>query len=471
MKPGNLLKYKKGKHGDKLMEINRQLPGSNTNNSRQYTFSPADESQTRDVLEVHPDQYGLAEHIDTDKNFHLSNTEIKMFLKSKEIIRDPEKYQLDEEIILDDYKYTLLNKPLPQTTAYRSYQEMIDTMKSLEEKYPNLCRMEKIGESFEGRDLWALKVTRNEENNTETARKPGIVITGLTHAREWMTGEVTLFGAQNLLENYETDPSMKKRVDNAETWFVPCVNPDGYEYSRNVNAWWRKNRNTFEENNNKLDSSGTMEYLISDPGSKTQNIGDSLNSGAVGVDVNRNFWDGTEKNHYLYRLPGDSPTSTVDDKGASDNKTKDTYRGPYGNSEKENQALTKLYLENENIKVISDFHSYGNLILFPWGYGKVDAENKSDYMKVGQDMAKIIKEADNQKVDFKVMQAINLYPTTGSSADFQHANGIFSVIFEIGRSFQPSEKEIEPMCKRMLGPQMYLIDYVIDNADKLRPGN
>ena len=48
------------------------------------------------------------------------------------------------------------------------------------------------------------------------------------------------FMINELVNNYEENKAI---VDNLNIHFLPMANPDGYEYSRNSDRMWRKNRN------------------------------------------------------------------------------------------------------------------------------------------------------------------------------------------------------------------------------------
>ena len=67
----------------------------------------------------------------------------------------------------------------------------------------------------------------------------------IMHANLWVFQQM-IFYMWHLLENYSTDPDIQLLVDNTEMYFVPVVNPDGYEYNHqtdpNGGGMWRKNR-------------------------------------------------------------------------------------------------------------------------------------------------------------------------------------------------------------------------------------
>ena len=488
------------------MNINHIPVGNTDTKPVSYKF----ETKKGKQAEVHPSKYEEAAVIDTNKDNILSDDEIKVNLRARDILRDPRFAQVDEQKIIRDYKLTLQNKEIEQTPAYHSYEEVTAELKSMAEKYPGIAELQSIGKSSEGRDIWALKISKKpepdpenqqppvnpgqdggnvpdnsqwlisndqeqappqqtpgeqtppENQQPETPQKPGIVITGEHHAREWITMEVPLFAAKQILENYETDPAMKKRVNNTNIYIVPLVNPDGYEYSRTKSFWWRKNRQPITETACDIQDQGHLSNLPGGVG--TSQVKDSDIKG-IGIDLNRNYMDEDPANYHIYRPDGDTPCSTWDDDGASDRLSSDTYRGPSGAYAPEVKAMQD-FEENNNIKGAIDFHSYGRMILYPWGYKYEDCEKNDEYAAVAQTMSKIIKESDDDGVYYRPMQSSDLYPATGSSEDFQYVNGIMGFTIELGRSFAPDEKDIMPINKRLLGAQLYLIDHIMAKEEQ-----
>jgi hypothetical protein len=62
---------------------------------------------------------------------------------------------------------------------------------------------------------------------------------------------------------------------------------------------------------------------------------------------------------------------------------------------------------------------------------------------------------------FRLMQSTELYPTSGTSNDFQHVNGIMAYTLEIGRSFQPKQSLIDPIRKQVAAANLQFIDEII----------
>lgn len=320
-----------------------------------------------------------------------------------------------------------------RATGYTTYEQASARLDQLAKKYPQLAQRVSLGKSVEGRDIWALRIGKQPEG-----KAPGAVITGCHHAREWMTVEVPLDLASKMLDGYARDKDMKKRVDTLETWVVPIVNPDGYEYSRSQDSWWRKNRRVNEETGcpKPKPPSGDFEWPT-----------------PVGVDLNRNYLDPARPE--MYRQPGDTPCSYQDDPShTSDGPRTDTYRGPRGNSEPETQAMQQLVLGRANIQGVVDYHSYGKMILIPWGYKDEQPANLETYQKVGNAM--------NQALggDYAVQPSMELYPTTGTSSDVFHANGKLAITMEIGTSFQPPAAEIPATVEKMNRANLAFLDHL-----------
>jgi carboxypeptidase T len=410
--------------------------------SEAYRFSVGEANRL-----VNPEKNDVAQVIDTNKDHFISDKEIKDYLKNPkiDILRDPKVCDVDEKAVVKEFK-TSLQKKIPARAAdYHDYNSITKELKDLEKAYPNLAKMVSLGKTVEGRDIWALKLSK--DINSDTSSKTGVVFTGATHAREWASAEVPLYMAQTILDN-NTDPKNQKRLEQAEIWIIPVANPDGYQYSRTEDTMWRKNRDPITHTGCETNAEGNICDIK--PGA------DKVYG--MGVDINRNYDDGKPEHAELYRPKGDTPCSTWDDFSAtSDDPDDDTYRGPSGASEIETKSLLNLELGNKNIKGIIDHHSYGNMILYPWGHTHDEAPNAAMYKELGKGMAKAMKEP------YKVMQSADLYPASGSSENIHNINNRTSYTIEMGRSFQPSGGELEKIKDNVLAADMYFLDYMIDH--------
>ncbi len=116
---------------------------------------------------------------------------------------------------------------------YHSYTELTADMAAWAAAYPSITQLISIGNSFEGRDLWALKIS---DNPGVQEFEPEIQWIGAHHGNEIMSVEVCYYMAEYLLENYGTDPQVTWLVNEREIWIIPMLNPDGHTAGSRYNA-------------------------------------------------------------------------------------------------------------------------------------------------------------------------------------------------------------------------------------------
>ncbi|MBF0498909.1 MAG: zinc carboxypeptidase [Candidatus Riflebacteria bacterium] len=299
---------------------------------------------------------------------------------------------------LDEYVKQRLASQTP-TAKYHSFEETASTLKSWAAAYPTIVRLESIGKSCEGRDIWAIKLSHDPASDT---KKAAVLIMGLTHAREWTTSEVTMAIIETLLRNYGKDARLTRLVDERELWFVPIVNPDGLSYSQTSSKFWRKNRRPIS--------------------------GDTF-----GVDLNRN---------YGYHW-GES--------GVSQDPTDDTYPGTAGFTEPETLAI-KALSEREKFQASLSFHSYSELVLYPFGYAAgAPNPDAAVFKNVGKQMAAFNK--------YTVENCTDLYPAAGISDDWLYGTlKTIAFTIEMGKQFIPPATEIASQCAINVPAALTLIE-------------
>ncbi len=107
---------------------------------------------------------------------------------------------------------------------YPTYTVYVQMMQNYAATYPNLCRLDTIGTSQNGRLLLALKIS----DNPNTAEgEPRVFYSGTMHGDETTGGVLLLRLIDYLLTNYATSPRVKDIVDHVEIWINPFANPDG----------------------------------------------------------------------------------------------------------------------------------------------------------------------------------------------------------------------------------------------------
>jgi murein tripeptide amidase MpaA len=119
---------------------------------------------------------------------------------------------------------------LPAEVAYDRwyrYDELTDLLRSWAEEAPNLMRLESIGTSFEGRDIWLATVT-----NVETGpdrEKPAFLVEANIHAIEVTGCTAALHLLHRLLSGYGSDARVTRALDTRAFYVLPRLNPDGAE--------------------------------------------------------------------------------------------------------------------------------------------------------------------------------------------------------------------------------------------------
>jgi hypothetical protein len=286
-------------------------------------------------------------------------------------------------------------------------------MYDLEAANEDILDLEVIGHTYgtdpEGdgpdtpREIIALRLTANEGASADGS-KPAVLYSSTIHAREWIATEVN----RRLLEWFikgwrEEKPDAVKILNTTELWFVLVQNPDGYQYTFDVDRLWRKNLR-----DNDVDNEIT-----------------SLD----GVDGNRNFAE-----HWNY-----------DDEGSGTITSDETYRGPSPFSEPETQAIRDLLIDIHPTYHIS-YHSFGELLLYPFGF-QVNTPSADDPIYVawaGTDKKPAVQ-------GYNPGVGADLYTTNGEQTDYAAAvQGSLAITPELGEGnqqngfeFPDSEGEIQ----------------------------
>uniref|UniRef100_A0A6G1SDJ0 Carboxypeptidase B n=1 Tax=Aceria tosichella TaxID=561515 RepID=A0A6G1SDJ0_9ACAR len=283
------------------------------------------------------------------------------------------------------------NVSLKQSLAADQFYKQFQRYSAIEAKIRELERLdprvsvEIIGQSTEKRNLYLVRVS-----NDLNARKPIVLIDGGHHAREWISHATVMYLLESLV-NIDV-PRMptrlcKNEACRAETvrnlarldlnkfdyWFIPVVNPDGYEHSHVSDRLWRKTR------------SGSY---------------------CRGADPNRNYpfhWN---------------------ESGSSSFQCSEIYSGTRPRSEPEVRAVVSVMDQyKDRIQMYLSFHCYSQLILAPYGYARVYPNNYNELAYVASAWLKSMNRLRGTDYQFGT-SAITLYPSSGGSDDYAHSIGI-----------------------------------------------
>ncbi len=334
----------------------------------------------------------------------------------------------------DQLKTNLKMRTGRDLVGYRNYEDVVNELQQIEAEYPGLCQLYDVGESW-GKEysdngnsfydnyhheIWALKVSDNVEIEED---EPSVYYMGEHHAREPISLEVVMSNLYYILDNYGIDQMITDNVNNSQIWFIPLVNPNGHKIvTEQIDTWWRKN---IRDNNldGDFDTDNYSGY------------------GTDGVDPNRNYgWE----------------WGSI---GTSDDFSSPVYHGPEAWSEPEIFAMKGL-IESHHFVTGITYHSYSELVLFPFGYqyGAV-APDAGALEELATDMAVTIPAKFGGH--YTPQQSLELYPCMGTTDDFSYGeHGIFSFTIELGTEFIPPANEIDGICEDNIEAAMILLDRV-----------
>jgi carboxypeptidase T len=291
---------------------------------------------------------------------------------------------------------------IPGYACYRTVEETYNSLAALATAHTQLATWTDIGDSWEkvtpggaaGYDIYALKLT----NSAIAGPKPKFMLMAAIHAREYATAELATRFAEELIAQYNVDPNVTWLLDYFEIHIVPQVNPDGRKKAE-TGLSWRKN---------------------------TDNNDGCNNANSWGTDLNRNS------------------SFRWNNGGSSSNACDATYRGPSAASEPETQVI-----QNYAASIFPDqrgpndsdpapataeglfitLHSYGQLVLYPWGWTTTAAPNKTQMETLGRKFG--------YYNGYEVCNGpICLYGTSGTTDDYTYGErGVASYTFELGTAF------------------------------------
>ncbi len=285
------------------------------------------------------------------------------------------------ELVRDAKGRTVSERAAAQSAGgfkvYNDYDDPDDGIRAqlydLEEQYPDIVDLRVIGTSTEDREIIAMRVTADVASTPVNSR-PSVLYQGTTHAREWISTEVTKRLLERVLDKADNGGEIEDFVATRELWFVPVVNPDGYQFTFDEERLWRKNLR---------DNDGEPGISIFD-----------------GVDINRNY---PENWNY-------------DDEGSETLTSSETYRGPSAASEPETQADMSLF-DEVDFAFTNSYHSYAKLLLYPvgWQVQTPSADDPAYVAYSGTDKEPAIETYDPDL-------SAELYTTNGEFTDWAAAN-------------------------------------------------
>lgn len=129
----------------------------------------------------------------------------------------------------DDKPYPAMGAPqAPKLSiawnTYRDYAEATRLLENLATTFPDLCRLQSLGTSFGGRQMWLLVVTNFNDGDAD--RKPAMWIDGGIHANEIQAVDVVLYTAWFLAESFGKNEYVTQLLNDRTFYLLPMMSPD-----------------------------------------------------------------------------------------------------------------------------------------------------------------------------------------------------------------------------------------------------
>lgn len=113
--------------------------------------------------------------------------------------------------------------------TYYRYDDLTRLLHAYMGEYPNLVKVESIGKSHEGRDIWLATVTNFETGPDD--EKPALWVDGNIHASELSASMACLYTINTLATKYGEDADITRCLDTRVFYICPRLNPDGAEWA------------------------------------------------------------------------------------------------------------------------------------------------------------------------------------------------------------------------------------------------
>jgi len=342
------------------------------------------------------------------------------------------------------------NNTIKDVYQYFTYDTMTDFLIELENNNSEIISVESLDKTYEGRDIWSVKLSDNVKLNEN---EPCILLIGAHHGNEWPSFEVLLYFIRHLTDLYykentdddmdgeinedpidgfdndedgfvDEDPSedrVREVINNTQIFLFPMLSPDGVEYG----------------------DSGSRKNRVPNHGP----FGFKNKVTSYGVNLNRNYgYDWIL--YYLFPFHYHLLMNMMD--------SSYNYRGPYPFSENETRAV-KYLVENQDISLALSYHSYSEVMFYPWYHTSKKAPHEDIFLSIGENMSKINKYRLYTGGDYIIPR---LGGTLGTFENWAYGkHNILAFTMELCRERIPTNPTIVlDTCIKHVGVNLYLCE-------------
>ncbi|KZT02813.1 uncharacterized protein LAESUDRAFT_729776 [Laetiporus sulphureus 93-53] len=267
-------------------------------------------------------------------------------------------------------------------SVYHPLDEIEDFVQAMVALYPDYVQLVNIGHSAEGREMFAMKISKGQKANFKS--KSGFVVTGAQHAREWIATSTALYLAHSLVSSASEPYAIASLLDNYHFYIIPVPNPDGYVYTWVTDRLWYKNRQ------------------ILGPNEK-----------CVGLDMNRNWG-------HKWKARADFPTAQKKPTTPTDPCTP-WYPGHRAFESPEVNNIANYITTLPSLKAYIDLRSYGQMISTPFAYScKKIPKDAEDQIEAALGAARAIKQVHGTSFTIGSLCS-SLYKAPGNVVDWMYA--------------------------------------------------
>ncbi len=306
--------------------------------------------------------------------------------------------------------------------SFRTYFNLTETqlfVRNLSRTYQNYTQYIEYGQSFEGYPLFGLYISNAlGEHENVTRERPIVLVTSLSHGREWISGMASCHIAEKLLEEFNTT----ERVDYL---ILPVLNPDGFNYTVTKDRLWRKSRSR---------GAASLGY---------------------GVDLDANYPSGFGMGTLDQKLP--MQLNYIGESALSEPETfhfvnyTNTLRG--------------------RIKAVVDFQAYGQFIFSPLLYQKSSTINSKLLSTLATNISKVMTNENGIEYKHKPSQEIS-FTMGGTLIDYMyeyHGAASFAITLRDKGLYKwlLPEEQIIPTCQEAYAAVKFLKEWVTSGNSTL----
>lgn len=307
--------------------------------------------------------------------------------------------------------------------SYCSYDDMTDSLRGMAASYPSICKIDSLpNTTYLGRWIYGIKISDNVNIEED---EPKFTLDGAHHSREWATPQAVLFFADSMLVSYGVVSEITEIINTTEIYCWPVINVDGYDHDYPGQLMWRKNREPF--------------------------------GGSIGTDPNRNYGGGVCGDV-------DGYWGAADEGQCSHYPSGQTFPGAFAYSGDEVWAYAE-FIRTHGISTGFSLHSYGQQVMYPWGYKAAGTPDSTLYDSKGAHMAGMMQRIGGGTYTPGQSHS-NPYPTCGNTRDWVYGYnkwvaGLSALFYgaEIGTSFYQSTSQLDFISRQVFKSSKYLAGF------------